>query len=137
MSKDRPPPIRFESWVDKRIREAAERGEFENLPGAGKPLRGLGRPYDEMWWVKQKLRDENLSYLPPSLALRKEVHDTLDAAMEAKTEQQARDMVTRLNETIVDALRNGLRGPPVMVTPVKVERFVRDWRRRHGGSDPG
>ena len=48
MTDDRRPEVRFESWVDKRIREATERGEFENLPGAGKPLRGLGRPYDDM-----------------------------------------------------------------------------------------
>jgi|SRR5947209_20183114 len=131
MSEDRPPKVRFESWVDKRIREATERGEFENLPGAGQPLRGLGRPYDEMWWVKQKLRDENLSYLPPSLALRKEVHDTLTAAMKATSEQEVRDIVARLNETIVEAHRTGLRGPPLTVAPVKVERVVRDWRRRH------
>jgi hypothetical protein len=123
--------VRFESWVDKRIREATERGEFENLPGAGRPLRDLGRPYDDMWWVKRKLRDERLSYLPPSLALRKEVHDTLTAAMEAKTERDVRAMVERLNETIVDAIRTGLRGPPVMVRPVNVEGVVRDWRRRH------
>lgn len=133
MSKPRREPVRFESWIEKRIREAAESGEFDNLPGAGKPLRGLGRPYDEMWWVKQKLRDEKLSYLPPSLALRKEVHATLNAAMEAATEQQVRDMVTRLNEAIVDAHRKGLRGPPVTVAPVKIDRVVADWRKRHGG----
>jgi Domain of unknown function (DUF1992) len=133
----KPRGMSAQTWIDRQIEQATSRGEFDDLPGAGQPIPDLDKPYDEMWWVKQKLRDENLSYLPPSLALRKEVHDTLDAAMEAKTEQQARDMVTRLNETIVDALRNGLRGPPVMVTPVKVERFVRDWRRRHGGSDPG
>ena len=123
--------VRFESWVEKRIREASERGEFENLPGAGKPLRGLGRPYDEMWWVKQKLRDGKLSYLPPSLALRKEVHDTLNAAMELRSEREVRDIVARLNEAIVDAHRNGLRGPPVTVAPVKVEHVLEDWRRRH------
>jgi hypothetical protein len=134
MSEGRPQPVRFESWVDKRIREATERGEFENLPGSGKPLRGLGRPYDEMWWAKKKLREENLSYLPPSLALRKEVHDTLNAAMEAHSERQVRDMITRLNETIVDALRHGMRGPPVTVAPVKVDRVLRDWRRRREGS---
>ena len=33
-----------ESWVEKQIREAQERGEFDNLPGAGKPLSGARRP---------------------------------------------------------------------------------------------
>jgi hypothetical protein len=37
----RPPfalPTQFESWIDKQIREAQERGDFDNLRGAGKPL---------------------------------------------------------------------------------------------------
>jgi DnaJ-like protein len=32
-------PRQWESAVDKQIREAEERGEFDNLPGKGKPLR--------------------------------------------------------------------------------------------------
>jgi Domain of unknown function (DUF1992) len=32
-------PLQWESAVDKQIREAEERGEFDNLPGKGKPLR--------------------------------------------------------------------------------------------------
>ena len=31
-------PRQWESAVDKQIREAEERGEFDNLPGKGKPL---------------------------------------------------------------------------------------------------
>src|ERR671931_357603 len=33
-------PRADESAVEKQIREAQERGEFDNLPGAGKPLSG-------------------------------------------------------------------------------------------------
>ena len=36
------PPWQWESAIEKQIREAAERGDFDNLPGAGKPL-DLGR----------------------------------------------------------------------------------------------
>ena len=35
------PPVRrpiYESAVERQIREAQERGDFDNLPGAGKPL---------------------------------------------------------------------------------------------------
>ena len=35
------------------IREAQERGEFDNLPGAGKPLTDLGDTDDPMWWVRR------------------------------------------------------------------------------------
>lgn len=31
----------FESWIDRQIREAQERGEFDDLPGAGEPIKGL------------------------------------------------------------------------------------------------
>lgn len=32
-------PRQWESAIDKQIREAEERGDFDNLPGRGKPLR--------------------------------------------------------------------------------------------------
>ncbi|MFQ5340820.1 MAG: DnaJ family domain-containing protein [Anaerolineae bacterium] len=37
--RPRRPPQDWESVVDKAIREAQERGEFDNLPGKGRPLR--------------------------------------------------------------------------------------------------
>ena len=71
MPERKPPGVRFETWIERQIRRAGERGEFDQLPGAGRPLPDLDRPHDEMWWVKQKLRREGVSYLPPSLALRR------------------------------------------------------------------
>ena len=68
MTERKPPGIGFGTWVERQIREAAERGEFDNLPGAGKPIADLDKPHDELWWVKDKLRREHLSYLPPTIA---------------------------------------------------------------------
>ena len=45
-------PPYFESPVEKQIREAQERGDFDDLPGAGKPL-DLGDLNDPDWWVKR------------------------------------------------------------------------------------
>ncbi len=71
----------YESWVDRQIREAIERGEFDDLPGQGKPIRGLTGRDEESWWVKAYLEREQLPLpLPTALALRKEVRalpDTL------------------------------------------------------------
>ena len=39
----------FESLVEQRIREAQERGEFDDLPGAGKPIPDIDAPHDELW----------------------------------------------------------------------------------------
>src|SRR5215218_2217953 len=66
MTERKPPGVGFETWVERQLREAAERGAFDDLPGAGKPIPDLDKPHDELWWVKQKLRDEGLAWLPPT-----------------------------------------------------------------------
>ncbi|MET8687840.1 DUF1992 domain-containing protein [Streptomyces sp. NPDC004732] len=134
MTERKPPGVNFESWIDKQIREAEERGDFASLPGKGKPLpEGPNPTYDEMWWVKQKMAREGLSYMSPTLALRKEAEDTLAAAAEAPSERMARKLVTDLNEKISTALRTPPPGPPVGLTPVDVDEVARDWRERHPG----
>ena len=65
MTRRKPPGAGWESWIDYQIREAQERGEFDDLPAAGKPIPDLDKPFHEMWWVKDKLRREGLSYMPP------------------------------------------------------------------------
>ena len=57
------------SWYDltcrsRRIREAMERGEFDNLPGAGRPL-DLGVPGRERSWAERRLDQEDLSGVLP------------------------------------------------------------------------
>jgi len=61
MTERKPPGVSFESWIDRQIREAMERGEFDNLPGAGKPIPDLDKATDELWWIRQKMRSEGLS----------------------------------------------------------------------------
>ncbi len=107
VSRRRPAGVRFESWNDRQIRQATERGEFSDLSGAGAPLADLNEPYDKLWWVKRKLRSENLSYLPPSLALRMEAHDALEGAGRAITEAEARELIDAINEKIRDSIRMG------------------------------
>ncbi len=48
----------FESVVDRQIREAAERGEFDGLSGSGKPIADLELVYDPAWWAKRYIRRE-------------------------------------------------------------------------------
>jgi Domain of unknown function (DUF1992) len=131
MTARKPPGIRWESWIDRQIREADERGEFDDLPGAGKPIPDLDKPFDELWWVKDKLRREGLSYMPPSVALRKEAGDALLAASRAGSEAEVRKIISAINEKIREANRNVIAGPPLMLVPYDVERVVRDWREQH------
>ena len=121
----------FESWIDRQIREAQERGEFDNLPGAGKPIPGLNGRDEEDWWVKSLLERENLRPpLPGSLMLRREAEDIEQTVADLRREEQVREVVEDLNARIIDARRRGIDGPPILVRTVDVERVVRAWRER-------
>ena len=128
MTERKPPGIGFGTWVERQIREATERGEFDNLPGAGKPIEDLDKPHDELWWVKQKLRRENLSYLPPTIALRKEAEEALAEASRAGSEAQVRRIVADINGKIVEGNRKAASGPPLNLAPFDPERVVARWR---------
>ncbi|HEY7042668.1 MAG TPA: DUF1992 domain-containing protein [Nocardioidaceae bacterium] len=128
----------FESWIDRQIREAEERGEFDNLPGAGKPLKDLDKPQDADWWVKRLIARENLPpVLPTALALRKEVEDLQETLRPLWRESDVRHVVDDLNQRIIDARRRPSAGPAVFVKTVAVDEAVERWRadreRRLGG----
>jgi len=131
MTQRKPPGVSFETWADRQIREAQERGEFDDLPGLGKPIPDVDQPYDELWWVKQKMRREGVSGLPPTLALRKEAEDALAAATRATSESEARQIVANINDKIREANRRPPAGPPLNLTPFDVERVVHEWREQH------
>jgi hypothetical protein len=118
MTERKPPGVGFGTWVERQIREATARGEFDNLPGAGKPIEDLDQPHDELWWVKGKLRREHFSYLPPTMALRKAAEDALAAA-----EQEGN--------------RKAASGPPLNLMPFDVERVVGAWRERQRQRERG
>jgi len=128
VTERKPPGVSFETWVEKQIREAAERGEFENLPGAGKPLEWLKKPHDENAWLRDKLARENVTYLPPSLALRKEAAQARAAAAAAGSEAEVRRILTDINARIVAAIRRPPPGPPLNLAPFDVGHIVRAWR---------
>ena len=133
MTERKPPGVGFETWVERQIREAVDRGEFDDLPGAGMPIPDLDKPHDELWWIKQKLRRENLPYLPPTIALRKEAEDALLAASQATSEAQVRRIVADINGKIAEGNRKAASGPPLNLMPFDVERVVSRWREQHAG----
>jgi hypothetical protein len=128
MTERKPPGTGFATWVERQIREATERGEFDNLPGAGKPIPDLDKPHDDEWWVRQKLRRENFAWLPPTFALRKEAEEALLATSRAGSEDEVRRIVANINAKIVEGNRKAASGPPLNLTPFDVERVVRSWR---------
>ncbi len=49
------------AFIETAIQVAIRRGEFDDLPGAGKPLEGLGTHHDPDWWIRRKIETENLT----------------------------------------------------------------------------
>lgn len=122
--------VPYESWVERQIREATERGEFDNLPGAGRPIPGLNGRDDEDWWVKGFLEREKIPMpLPTSLALRKEVTELPQTLAGVRDEDEVRRVVADLNERIRDSHRRKVDGPGLVQRPVDVEATVAEWRR--------
>ena len=119
----------YESPLDRQIREAVERGEFENLPGSGRPLPGYGEGYDEEWWLKDLVRRENITgALPTSLMLRREIEELAQTLAKRKTEASVRAYLEDLNERIRRAQRGHVNGPPVVLSTVDVDAAVLAWR---------
>lgn len=137
MSEKKPSGVSWESFIERQIREASERGDFDNLPGAGEPIRDLDRPRDDLWWVREKLRREEVSYLPPSLQLRKQVEDAREAVDRAGSEVEVRRIVAAVNERIVAVNRTGGSGPPSTLMPLDADAMVERWRTRFSDGTAG
>jgi hypothetical protein len=128
VTERKPFGVSWETWIDRQIREAQERGEFDDLPGAGTPIPGLDRPHDEMWWVNKLLAREEVRGAPPTLAIRKAREEALERAAGAGTEAEVRAVLDAVNQKIRQVNRLGAEGPPSTVMPVDVEDAVRAWR---------
>lgn len=130
MTERKPPGVSWETWIERQIREGMERGVFDGLPGDGRPIRDLDNPRDELWWVRDKLRREDAQFLPPTLALRKEVEDVRERIAAAATEGEVRSLVAGINERIVKINSRATAGPPSTVVKLDEDLEVRRWRER-------
>ena len=130
-----------ETWVDRQIREAQERGEFDHLPGAGKPLGDLGDPNDADWWVRSYIKREKLDVsgaLPTPLALRKEASDFPESLADVRTEADVREILEDFNRRVkVDRLRPAVGNlPPLIARTVDVDEVVEQWRALRAARTP-
>jgi len=118
------------TWVDLQVRQAMARGDFDNLPGAGKPLPDLGDEHDPDWWVKRLVERERIVVLPLSVELRKEDAQLDERLDREATEKQARALVEDFNERVVKARYAQPQGPPLITMPRDVEETIARWRER-------
>ena len=118
--------------AERKVREAMERGEFDDLPGQGQPLKKLD-DRDPNWWVKGLLEREQLRMpLPTSLQLRREAREIDETVADCRGESAVRDIVDALNERILDSHRRRVDGPPVITAKIDVDAVVARWRERRG-----
>jgi hypothetical protein len=146
MTERKPPGMSPQDWVEIQIRQAEQRGDFEGLPGAGKPLK-LAAAHDPDWWVKDFIRRENIeadALLPPPVQLRKEKAQIPDKVATMRRESEVREYLQDLNARIRIQIRDAT-GIVVPVGLVDEEQVVRDWveaqpardaRRRAAVPDP-
>ncbi|MFN8192982.1 MAG: DUF1992 domain-containing protein [Nocardioidaceae bacterium] len=123
-------------WVELQLQEAVERGDFEDLPGFGKPIENLGSQHDPDWWLKKLVEREHITgVLPPALQLRKD-----DAELDARLDQLSREdevrrEVEEFNDRVRAAFWQPLGGPPLLTRERDLEATVDAWRRRRAERD--
>jgi len=130
MTERKPPGMSFTSWIDQQISEAAERGAFDDLPGAGKPLPRRPEDDDGQAWLRDYLRREGIpadALLPTPLKLRKEIAALAETVQDLASEEEVRTVVSDLNRRIAEWRRIPL-GPPIFVPLVDKELMVSRWR---------
>ncbi|NLP84913.1 DUF1992 domain-containing protein [Microbacterium sp. CFH 90308] len=115
--------------ADLQIRRAIDRGDFDDLPGSGKPL-DLSDSHDPDWWLKRLMKREGFTMLPPSIQLRNE-DATLDARLDRlSSERDVRREIEEFNVRVVRARYELTAGPPLVTMPRDVDQTARSWAER-------
>jgi len=103
------PLAALERIAEERIREAIQRGEFDNLPGSGKPLK-----FEDELHIPDDLRLaykilKNADCLPPELELKKEIRRAEDLLSELKDEGEKYRQIKKINYLIMklNTMRQG------------------------------
>ncbi|EOM77141.1 DUF1992 domain-containing protein [Rhodococcus rhodnii] len=128
MTERKPPDITFESWVDRQIRVAQQRGDFDDLPGTGKPIPPDTGEYE---WIRRYAEREQLptdAMLPTPLRLRRRVERIADEVRDCRSEADVRSAVAELNREIVEHLRVPST-PHIPVPLADIEETVATWRQ--------
>jgi len=86
----------LDALAEERIREALKNGEFDNLPGSGKPLR-----LDDDALVPQELRAayrvlRNAGFVPPELEAHRELRDVEALLRVAASEAERAGLLARV-----------------------------------------
>jgi hypothetical protein len=123
----------LEAMAENKIREAMARGEFDNLPGAGKPLRleDDSTIPDDLRVAYKILR--NAGCIPPELEVRKEIVTLRDLLRTIEDEEVKREQIRELNYKL---LKLGVMRRR-MVTLDEFPEYKERILRKMGAGNPG
>jgi hypothetical protein len=101
----------YQKIVEKKIKEASEKGEFDNLPGKGKPL-----VLDDENGIPEDLRLaykvlKNADCLPPEIELRKEIRQMEDMLENIPDEKERYRQIKKINYKIMQLNMMGHKSP--------------------------
>jgi hypothetical protein len=115
----------FDGIIEAQVRAARERGDFDGLPGHGKPLAGLDER-DPDWWIKRKMAEEDFEGFPvtPSLSIRRVVRETMAKVGQIDDPALVRKLLGDLNAEIREVNSRQVSGPSSNVLPVDIERYL-------------
>lgn len=122
------------NMANRQILEAMERGEFDNLPGSGKPL-NLQGSNNPNWWITRKIESENLEGIaevgaPGVLALRREASRFPESLLDEHDEEAVRARLEDFNARVKrDRLHPDLTLPiPVVAPMIEIDDMIAAWR---------
>jgi hypothetical protein len=114
----------FQKIVEKRIKEAQERGEFDDLPGRGKPLK-----IEDDSHIPGDLRLaykilKNADCLPPELQLKKEIRQMEDMLENIPDEKEKYRLIKTINYKIMKLNMMGKKSPLLEETQIYYKRLI-------------
>lgn len=84
--------------VERQIRAAIERGDFDHLPGAGKPIPDLAREYEPGWWAKRFL--ERVKVEDAARDLRALIRSEMPKLRVMEDREAAMQRIAEINEMV-------------------------------------
>ena len=114
----------FQKIVEKRIREAQQNGEFDNLPGRGEPMN-----LEDDSHIPEELRLtykilKNANCLPPELQLRKEIRQMEDMLDRIPDEKEKYRQMKKINYKIMQLNMMGKNSPLLAEREIYYEKLV-------------
>jgi hypothetical protein len=114
----------YEKIVEQKIKEAMDNGEFDNLPGKGKPL-----PLEDDSHVPEDLRLaykllKNADCLPPELLEKKEILQMEDMLAAIPDEKERYKLIKKINFKIMKLNVMGKKSPLLEEKQIYYKKLV-------------